>query len=322
MLEKALEGLDTYYDPNVLVGFETADDAGVYLLDEGRALVQTVDFFTPVVDDPFVYGQIAAANALSDIYAMGGEPRFALSIVGFPDADLDESVLRETMQGGADKMKEAQVPIIGGHSVRDAEMKFGYVVTGLVDPRKVYRNTGARPGDALVLTKPLGLGVISTAIKFGKCPPDTSAAAVRWMLRLNKTASDALDGLTVHAVTDVTGYGLIGHAYEMALGSGVCLSIWPEKVPVIDGALEAARTGALPGGIESNRRYVGSAASWHGTPLLLQQILLDPQTSGGLLVALPSEEADEFLRALDQRGELGVKIGEARSREDAYISVG
>ncbi len=262
MLERALNGLDNFYDPNVLVGFETADDAGVYRLDDETAIVQTADFFTPIVDDPFTYGQIAASNSLSDIYAMGGSPRFALSIVGFPEDQLEEEILHQVLRGGVDKMREARVPVIGGHSVKDPEIKFGYVVTGLVSPNKIYRNSGALPGDALVLTKPIGTGIISTAIKFGKCPETAAHAAIDNMLQLNATAAAQLERFNTHAVTDITGYGLLGQAYEMALGSGVCLELSAARVPLLPGTADLARKGMLPGGIESNRRFVGGAVAF------------------------------------------------------------
>ncbi len=208
----------------MLVGFDKADDAGVYRLDDQTAVVQTVDFFTPIVDDPFTYGQIAAANSLSDVYAMGGSPRFALSIVCFPKDKLEEEVLHEILRGGAEKMKEARVAVIGGHSVQDQEIKFGYCVTGLIDPRKIYSNSAARPGDVLLLTKPLGTGIIATGIKLRKTPPEVAQNAIEWMRKLNAPASDGLEKFHIHSVTDVTGFGLIGHAYEMAQGSKTTLT--------------------------------------------------------------------------------------------------
>jgi selenide,water dikinase len=310
-----------YSDPNVLVGFEKADDAGVYRLDDQTAVVQTVDFFTPIVDDPFIYGQIAAANSLSDIYAMGGSPRFALSIVCFPKDKLGEDVLHEVLRGGTDKMKEAEVPVIGGHSVEDQEIKFGYCVTGLIHPDKIYSNSAAKPGDVLLLTKPLGTGIIATGIKLGKTPTNVAQNAIEWMRKLNAPGRDGMEKFQIHSVTDVTGYGLIGHAYEMAQGSGTTLTFSAAKVPVIEGTEELAKLGMLPGGIESNRRYVGESIVWDGVSSLRQQIMLDPQTSGGLLISLPEEEAGQLAADLEAAGFLGEKIGSVSDFEETHIRV-
>jgi selenide,water dikinase len=289
-----------YANPDVLVGYETADDAAVYRLDDRTALVQTVDFFTPIVDDPFVYGQIAAANALSDVYAMGGTPVIALSVVGFPRGLLEVEVLHEIMRGGAAKMMEAKVAIVGGHSVQDPELKFGYCVTGFADLSRIYTNRTARPGDVLFLTKPLGSGVISTAVKRGLAPPEAAAGAVEWMLQLNAPAAAALRAFPVHAVTDVTGYGLLGHALEVARASQVTLHLETGRVPVMTGAWDLGAQGLFPGGVESNRAYCLSSVNWSAASPLLQKMLLDPQTSGGLLVSLPAADApalaDEFAR--------------------------
>ncbi len=316
-----MKDLPGMVDPNVLVGFDTADDAGVYRIDEHLALVQSTDFFTPIVDDPFLYGQIAAANALSDIYAMGGTPRFALSIVAFPADDLDGETLHEILCGGAEKMREAEVPVIGGHSVKDPEMKFGYVVTGLVHPERLYLNRGLRPGDSLILTKPIGTGIIATAIKYGKCPEEVAGEATRWMLTLNREAASQLEGLKVHAVTDVTGFGLLGHAFEMAIASGVCLEIAADEVPLITGVKTLAQRGLLPGGIESNRDYVKDAVGWGRTRPLLQKVLLDPQTSGGLLIGLPSNQAPHLLEKLAAVQVFGQRIGAVKNRSTHYLSV-
>jgi selenide,water dikinase len=321
VLVKALAGLQVYQDPNVLVGYDQADDGGVYRLDDERALVQTVDFFTPIVDDPFTYGQIAAANSLSDIYAMGGTPRFALSIVGFPDDRLGEEVLHEILRGGTEKMKEAKVAVIGGHSVQDKEIKFGYCVTGLVDPKKIYSNNGIQAGDALLLTKPLGTGIIATGIKFRKAPPATTEGAIHWMSQLNALALERLRKFPVHSVTDVTGFGLLGHAWEMATASGVTLVFQVATIPVMEGAEELARQGMLPGGIESNRRYVGEGVAWNGTPEFHQQIMLDPQTSGGLLISLPEQEAEGLSADLRSAGLLGERIGSVIDLQDTHIQV-
>ena len=321
MLQKALSSIEVVANPNVLVGYDKADDAGVYLLDDQVALVQSVDFFTPVVDDPFFYGQIAAANSLSDVYAMGGSPRFALSIVGFPKEGVDEGILHEILRGGGEKMKEARVAVIGGHSVQDPEIKFGYCVTGIVSPQKVYTNAGAKPGDVLVLTKPLGTGIITTGIKFGKTEPRIAEVAIQWMCQLNSYVRDKLAKFRVHSVTDITGYGLIGHAYEMALASDVTLSFDADQIPVMEGVGELAGKGMLPGGIESNRRYVGSSISWHDVPSLRQKILLDPQTSGGLLISTSEQDGVTLGRELDAEGYLGRVVGRVVPRGDFSIEV-
>ncbi len=321
MLQRVLSGISTFADPNVLVGYNTADDAGVYLLDDNTALVQSVDFFTPIVDDPFDYGRIAAANALSDIYAMGGTPRFALALVGFPEGDIGEETLRQILAGGAATMKEARVAIIGGHSVKDPEIKFGYAVTGVAHPQAFFTNSQAHPGDRLILTKPIGTGVISTAIKFAKCPPGLATLAVEWMLRLNRDASRALAGHKVHAVTDITGFGLLGHGFEMALYSGVCLQIEARKVPLLDGVIELAKRGMLPGGIESNRKYVGAAVRFHNVPPDLQRLLFDPQTSGGLLVSVSADATEHLLGAFEKEGVPAWTIGAVKRREIAYLEV-
>ena len=322
MLQKALKDLPGILDPNVLVGFETADDAGVYLIDEDTALVQSTDFFTPIVDDPFVYGQIAAANSLSDIYAMGARPRFALSIVGFPVDVLEEEILHQILCGGAEKMREAGVAVIGGHSVKDPELKFGYVVTGLTHPDRVYRNRGLQPGDSLILTKPIGSGIIATAVKYGKCPEDSAREAIRWMLTLNREAAEELSGFEVHAVTDITGYGLLGHAFEMAVASGVCLEIESARVPLLKDVEALARRRMLPpGGIQANRAYLGDAVSWNRTSKGMQRILLDPQTSGGLLIGLPSSQGPGLLEKLASAGVAGHHIGVVETRVTHYISV-
>lgn len=307
-----LKGWD---DPHVLVGYQTADDGGVYQLSEDMALVQSVDFFTPVVDDPFQYGQIAAANALSDIYAMGGEPRFALSIVGFPKKGLDQGILREIAQGGTEKLREAKVPVVGGHSVQDPEIKFGYCVTGTVRPGHFWTNAGARPGDALVLTKPIGTGIITTGVKFQKTSQDVLEAALKVMLTLNAAAARVASGFHIHAATDITGYGLIGHAFEMARASEVLMRLRADSIPLIGGTQDLAQMGMLPGGIESNRSYVGDALSWNSVQELTQQILLDPQTSGGLLLSLPQDEAAGLLQALEDTGHRAAAIGEVTDQQ-------
>lgn len=313
MLQDVLGHLKGWADPAVLVGFQTADDGGVYQLSDDLALVQSVDFFTPVVDDPFQYGQIAAANALSDIYAMGGRPRFALSVVGFPKKGLDTGILREILEGGTDKLREAQVAVVGGHSVQDPEIKFGYCVTGTVHPGHFWTNAGARPGDALILTKPVGTGIITTGVKFERTPPDVLQGALKVMLTLNAAAAQAASRFKINAATDVTGFGLIGHAFEMARASKVRLHLQAGSVPLIAGTQDLVRMGMLPGGIESNRTYVGKAVSWTSVEESMQQIFLDPQTSGGLLLSLPPSEASSLLGALEESGHEAALIGEVRT---------
>jgi len=299
-------------DPNVLVGFDTADDAGVYKISATQALVQTVDFFTPIVDDPYTFGQIAASNSLSDVYAMGGRPLSALAIVCFPDkGDLD--VLQQILAGGLSKMMEAGCTVIGGHSVRDPEIKFGYSVTGMIDPQKVWANSNAQILDALILTKGLGTGVISTAIKQGKARQSWIDAATESMTTLNARAAEvaASGKFTVHAATDVTGFGLIGHAREMAAGSGVSLRIDSAKVPLLEGALDCVRSGFIPGGLKNNREFAECLVGYEeNVPEEIRTILFDPQTAGGLLLSVARSDADSLVTALNNSGVPAVEIGE------------
>ena len=299
-------------DPRVLIDFRTADDAGVYRWDGGSALVQTVDFFTPIVDDPFVYGQIAAANAVSDIYAMGGKPLTALAIAAFPKDDLDPQVIRAIFRGGFDKLREAGVSLLGGHTVQDREIKFGYAVTGAIDPSRVLSNAGARPGDILFLTKPVGTGIVGTAIKFDRVDATLAAEAVRSMQTLNRAAAEALQTLhagDVHACTDVTGFGLIGHATEMARASGVTIAISAGDVPLFPGVLEIAEQNRS-GGMGSNQDHF--APSTHvesGVGRVHEFVLYDPQTSGGLLIAAAAASADEVAACLSRAGVPARAIG-------------
>jgi selenide,water dikinase len=290
-LDRVLASIPRVPNKNVLVGFDTADDAGVYQLTAELALVQTVDFFTPIVDDPFTFGAIAAVNALSDVYAMGGRPISALSILAYP-AKGDIVDLEEILKGGAEKMREADCAIVGGHSIADDEIKFGYAVTGTVHPRRVKANAGARAGDALVFTKRLGTGVISTALKRGMARDADVAASIASMLTLNRRACEAMLQYDVHGCTDVTGFGLIGHAREMALASGVTLEIAVDRLRFLDGALEYARLGAIPGGLNNNREYASCAVeSTRDLPAEVLDLFYDPQTSGGLLITLPEADA-------------------------------
>lgn len=304
LLDQALCDLSQPRYEELLVDFTTADDAGVYRINEEIALVQTVDFFPPIVDDSFSFGQIAAANALSDIYAMGGRPITALSIVGFPTEKIDIAVLRAIMEGALDKLEEAGAPLVGGHSVNDPELKFGLAVSGLVHPEKLIRNSGLRPGDRLILTKPLGTGTINTAMRAGKATEESVAAATESMIALNKTASQILSRHGVHAMTDVTGFGLAGHACEMLQSAEISIHINLSQLSLLPGAIEYIEAGFVPGGTGRNREFrlpfVENGAELTEAEL---NLIFDPQTSGGLLAALPADAAE---RALSELGEAGV----------------
>ena len=320
MLDQVLAGLPRAGDPNLLVGFDTADDAGVYLLSPELALVQTVDFFSPVVDDPFAFGQIAAANALSDIYAMGARPLTALSIVGFPDSE-PPGLLASILAGGLDKLTEAGCTLAGGHSVRDEELKFGFAITGTVHPGSILRNSGARPGDALILTKPLGTGVISTAVKRGAASPESAQAALDSMRRLNRQACEIALRHHPSAITDITGFGLAGHAREMALASNVSLRFSASALPLLPGALDYALE-FQPQGLRNNREFAACAVRLEAelSPAL-EALLYDPQTSGGLLIALPAHEAAPVLEALTASGHAAARIGDAVLRGSHALSI-
>ncbi|MEO7144851.1 MAG: selenide, water dikinase SelD [Bryobacteraceae bacterium] len=290
ILDRVLARIPRLANENVLVGFDTADDAGVYQLTPDCALVQTVDFFTPVVDDPFTFGAIAAANALSDVYAMGGKPISALSILAYPAAgDLDD--LEQILKGGAEKLREADCVLLGGHSVADDEIKFGYAVTGIVHPARILTNARAQPGDVLLFTKKIGTGVVSTALKRGFADPAHVAAAIESMLTLNRPAAEATLEFNVHAATDVTGFGLIGHGREMALASNVTLEIEAARIRFLPGAVEYARQGAIPGGLKNNRDFASCVVE--GTSKF-DDLLYDPQTSGGLLLSIPEPDASRL----------------------------
>ena len=297
------------HDPKVLVGFDKADDAGVYLVAPDLALVQTVDFFTPIVDDPYTFGPIAAVNALSAVYAMGGTPVSSLAMVCFPEKG-DFEVLEQILAGGLSKMIEAGCTVIGGHSIRDPEIKFGYAVTGTVDPRRVMANSGARAGDCLVLTKALGTGVISTAIKKGKALPEWVAGATDSMTSLNKRASEIALHYDVHGMTDITGFGLIGHARELALASGVSLEINAGAIQALPGALESIRAGYIPGGLNANRDFAECVVEREGTVSdELWTLLFDPQTAGGLLISVSTADCEELLKELRSAGIPGARVG-------------
>ncbi len=303
LLDRILQELPAGSDPDVLVGFETADDAAVYRLDAERAIVQTVDFIPPVVDDPYAYGAIAAANALSDVYAMGGKPLFALSIVGFPDKKLPIGVLHRILKGANDKVAEAGIRIIGGHSVEDSEPKFGLVVTGMVHPGKILRNSEAKPGDMLVLTKPIGTGIITTAIKRGLADEKTKNTVMEIMAGLNRKPGEIMLDFAVNACTDVTGFGLLGHLREMVKGGGVSAELFSDKIPFISEAWGYAAAGAIPGGTRNNMLYVADIIRWGGSiPELMKVLLSDAQTSGGLLISIPEKDAMNMVTAMHDAG--------------------
>jgi selenide,water dikinase len=302
-LAKVLQGLPSLDDPRVLVGMPAGDDAGVFQLDDGMALVQTVDVFSPSVDDPYTFGQVAAANSLSDVYAMGGHPITALSIVGFPARAMPDHVMREILRGGIDKMTEAGVAVIGGHSIRDNEIKAGFAVTGLIDPARIVTNAAARPGDRLVLTKPLGTGILAFAAQIGRAPAGGPEAAARSMTALNKRAAERMIEFGAHACTDVTGFGLMGHLAAMGAASKVDVEIVFDHVPLLPGVRECAAQGILPGAIERNRESSGHAlAAADGVPPAMLDILFDAQTSGGLLIAVPEAAADALVARLREDG--------------------
>ena len=307
-----LSGLPRGDNPNVLVGYDTADDAGVYRLSDELALVQTVDFFTPIVDDPFTFGAIAAVNALSDVYAMGGIPISALSIVAFP-ADGDMQDLSEILQGGMSKMQEAGCAVLGGHSVNDPEIKFGYAVTGTIHPDRIKANSGARAGDVVLFTKALGTGVIGTALKRGIASAQSVEAATASMLTLNRAACEAMLRFDVHGCTDITGFGMIGHSREMALASGVTIEIEAGRLPLLPGALEAIAAGAVPAGLKNNREFASCDVEIAGEPdPAIVELLYDPQTAGGLLITLPEADA----RALQRAFPAAVRIGRVIPRDN------
>jgi selenide, water dikinase len=357
VLDKVLGKLPRQHDPNVLVGFDHADDAGVYKIAADLALVQTVDFFTPIVDDPYTFGQIAATNALSDVYAMGGRPITAQAHVCFP-ASGDLEVLEQILAGGLSKMMEANCTIVGGHSIRDEETKFGYSVTGLINPARVFTNGGAQPGDRLLFTKALGTGVISTAIKQGTAKQSWIDAATRSMTTLNKTASEIVvsfcfdqteaapshvgtgsepaltaakgpvqaerssAGSPVHSLTDITGFGLIGHAREMALASNASLVFRVSQIPLLEGALDCIRAGNIPGGLRNNREFAECVVGYEEELAEeLKTMLFDPQTAGGLLISVAPERAPELLRNLQAGGVPAVEIGEVLAKTRPLITI-
>ncbi|HUS18432.1 MAG TPA: selenide, water dikinase SelD [Terriglobales bacterium] len=322
-LDAVLGRLARQHDPNVLVGFDKADDAGVYQLDAQTALVQTVDFFTPIVDDPYTFGQIAAVNALSDVYAMGGKPLSALAMVCFPEKqELD--ILERILAGGLSKMMEANCTVIGGHSIRDPEIKFGYAVTGTIDPKAILTNAGAKMGDKLVLTKILGTGVISTAIKRSTAQPEWIDAAINSMTMLNRRSAELVGegGYAVHGMTDITGFGLIGHARELAQASGVSLRIDSKRVPLLNGALECVGNGYVPGGLQANRDFAECCVAYHGNVEAdVKTMLFDPQTAGGLLISVAAADAEKMVAAMRAESIPAAIIGEVLPAGKPLITV-
>jgi selenide, water dikinase len=315
-----LSDLPPPIDPGVLIDFRTSDDAGVYRWPGGPALVQTVDFFTPIVDDPFTYGQIAAANSLSDVYAMGGEPVTALAIAGFPQGELDAETIRQIFLGGFDKLREAGVSLLGGHTVRDPEVKFGYSVTGRVDPDRIWTNAGSRAGDRLILTKPLGTGIVGTAIKGQRAPAMLVDAAVRSMTTLNKRAADVLQrfGGAVHGCTDITGFGLIGHATEMAVASGVTIAIDTSRLPIFDGTLAIAAENRSAG-LVTNRQQFAPTTTGEGIAANILDLCYDPQTSGGLLVSVDAASLEAMVAELTASDVPAHVIGRADARSEVAV---
>ncbi len=306
-------------DPKVLVGFDGKDDAAVYQLNDDVAIINTLDFFTPMLDDPYTFGQIAAANALSDVYAMGGEPTIALNIVCFP-CQLPPDVLAEVLKGGADKVKESGAVVTGGHSVEDAEPKYGLSVTGIVHPQKIWRNEGARGGDVLILTKPIGSGILSTAFRGGLLEKDKTAKLIKTMSELNKYAADVVkeSGVSVHACTDITGFGLLGHLYEMAADL-VSIELYAEEVALLNGTLEMANLGMIPSGAYKNKEYILPYID--GRENVLLNILCDPQTSGGLVFAIPEQNADEILERMREKQIDASKIGKIIDKKEKSIYI-
>jgi selenide,water dikinase len=321
-LDLALKSMPRQNIPGVLVGYDNSDDAGVFQLTPDVALVQTVDYFSPIVDDAYIYGQIAAANSLSDVYAMGGVPKTALSIVGFPTTGLDFSILGDIMRGGMDKLNEAGVALVGGHSVRDDEIKFGYAVTGVVEKKNIKQNSGAHEGNTLILTKALGTGLITTALKRGKASSEHVQAAVNYMSQLNRATGEICLKFRVDAMTDITGFGLAGHAIEVAKASRISIRIDHRKLPILPGALKYSSEGLCAGGLTSNREFFGSRVAISGSvPADVQNVLFDPQTSGGLLIFCHPDDAAKLLDQLHAAGIAAVEIGSTGASAEHLLIV-
>ncbi|MBM7653276.1 selenide,water dikinase [Neobacillus cucumis] len=308
--------------PELIVGLDTSDDAGVYKLTDDIALIQTVDYFTPIVDDPYMFGQITAANALSDVYAMGGQPKTVMNIVGFPIKKLGAEMLSEILRGAADKVKEAGAITVGGHSIDDQEPKFGLSVTGIIHPDKVWKNVGAKPGDVLVLTKPIGVGILTTGIKRSAVTDEQEQVVTETMAMLNKTSSELLTNYQPHSVTDVTGFGLLGHGSEMARGSGVSFEIYWSQVPILHGAVNLAENGVVPGGSKSNHKWISNDTAYEDISLEEQLVLCDAITSGGLLVAMDEKEARSYVDQLKKNGIVQAAIiGRVLEKQEKLIYV-
>lgn len=306
---------------NLLVGLETSDDAAVYKLNDEMALIQTLDFFTPMIDDPFTFGQIAAANSLSDVYAMGGVPTVAMNIVCFPSCH-DMNVLAEILKGGFDKVKESGALLVGGHTVDDKEPKYGLSVSGIVNPKKVLSNANAKIGDKLILTKPIGIGILNTGMKENLVSEEISKKVIEVMIHLNKYAAMSFENIEVNSVTDITGFGLLGHALEMAKASNVNIEIDSSQVPIIEGAIEMAQMGIIPGGMYRNKQYISKDVELKNVKEYIEDILYDPQTSGGLLIAVKEEYADILVEDMIKNGSIEAKvIGEVKEKSDKYITV-
>ena len=321
-MAEALKTLPQSQHPSLLVGFNKADDAGVFLINEKQALVQTVDFFPPIVDDPYYFGQIAAANALSDVFAMGGQPLTVLNIVGFPKGKMPSEILTDILKGANEKVEEAGAVVVGGHSIKDSELKFGLAVTGLVDPTAVITNAGAKAGDRLYLTKPLGTGIITTGIKKNKVSKELIDIVTAQMAALNKGAAELMVKHKAHAATDITGFGLLGHAYEIAAASEVSIRLWSEQAPLLDRAGELAEEGMIPGGANDNREYLTDKVHFaDGVDKSIEKVLFDPQTSGGLFIAISANRADKVEEDMRKNNIFCRLVGEVIEKTDYPIIV-
>lgn len=319
---EALKKVPPSLHPDLLVGFSKADDAGVFRINDRQALVQTVDFFPPIVDDPYHFGQIAAANALSDIYAMGGRPLTALNIVCFPSATMPIEILSHILRGGAEKIEEAGAVVVGGHSIKDKELKYGIATTGIIDPNRIITNCRAKVGDRLFLTKPLGTGLITTGIKKNAVSPELTAIVTAQMAQLNKKASELMLQFGAHAATDITGYGLLGHAYEMATASRVTIRIFSERLPLMPQALELAEAGMIPGGAIANREFAeGYANISQSVDENLVRVMFDPQTSGGLFISISEDKAQLFAQELEKQNVFGQLVGQVEPLGEYHLVV-
>ncbi|GAA0698275.1 selenide, water dikinase SelD [Paraclostridium ghonii] len=306
---------------NLLVGLETSDDAAVYKLNDDTALIQTLDFFTPMIDDPYIFGQIAASNSLSDVYAMGGKPLVAMNIVCFPSCH-DMNVLAEILKGGMDKVKESGALLVGGHTVDDKEPKYGLSVSGIVHPDKVLSNATAKVGDKLIITKPIGVGILNTAMKEGLVDEETSKIVVETMVHLNKYAAISFDNIKVNSVTDITGFGLLGHALEMAKASEVSIELNANEIPILNGAIDMAKMGIIPAGMYRNKQYISNDVKLESIEEAIEDILYDPQTSGGLLISVNSDLADKLVEDMKKNGSIEAKIiGTVVEKKENYITV-